>query len=92
MGKSFINTAVIAGAVGAAAGATAVALSDKNNRKKLGKVVANVTHRAQEIATDLRKGSKPVIKAAKEVSSDIAEDAKKSKTIRRARESIKSAL
>jgi hypothetical protein len=75
--KLNITSAAVIAAVGAAAGAATVALSDKNNRKKFGKVVASVAKEAQEIGFEFGKNSKPLRKTAGKIGKSVASDAKK---------------
>ncbi len=63
MGKQPSIGTIAGVAIGAAAaGAAAVALSDKNNRKKLGKAVNDLTTQAQKLTKDLKKN--PEVKKA----------------------------
>jgi type III secretory pathway component EscU len=68
---------VIAGvAVGAAAGATAMALSDKNNRKKLVKTVNILSDKAQKIIKDTQKNPE-VKKAVRKIKPEVEKAAQR---------------
>lgn len=86
--KINVRNTIISAAVGAAAGAATVALSNKDNREKIGKAVANVTKRAQEITHDLNHSAKPLTKTAKRIGGELLDDAKKSSkpAVKRAKE------